>query len=339
VILGLVREAATQVPLGFVDVRLIPASQELEGLVHVAESRTNGSFEFCSVPVGRYTVQGWFEGVGGDLTQVSVGPGGETSLVLNLTLEGESDQPGSLSGQVKDAETGDPIQGVAVELLAPRRRGVTDEEGRFAFFAIPPDTVVLVAKHLGYQDANGPVVIGGAQAVTVQVAMATRPIEMDPIVVTATRREFVYALPGMEELERRMASGFGEFIVQEQIRDRDPMRVTDLLQGTSVIVMNNGQAIYMQRSLCAPVVYIDDVRITHGSGSSSLKRALGEAGTVADSKEDEGSFAAQAVDLIHPNQIQAIEIYEGPASTPGQYIDSRSRCGVILIWTRRGPKG
>ncbi|MFC1791532.1 hypothetical protein ACFL0I_03600 [Gemmatimonadota bacterium] len=54
---------------------------------------------------------------------------------------------------------------------------------------------------------------------------------------------------------------------------------------------------------------------------------------------DEGNFAAQAVNLIPPSDIQAIEIYHGPADTPGQYLDSRSQCGVILIWTRRGPRG
>jgi hypothetical protein len=241
---------------------------------------------------------------------------------------------------VRDSETGEPLEGVDVGLVSPRRSGITDEDGRFAFYSIPPDTVVLTARRLGYEDTEGRVVVGGAQAVTIQVAMATEVIPLEPITVTATRREFVYALPGMQELERRMATGFGEFILQDQILDRNPIRVTDLLQGTAVTVMNNGQAIYMRGSLCAPVVYIDDVRITHGYGSSSLmQRNPLNPEERLDIGEDEGTFAAQAVDLIHPNQIQAIEIYDGPGSTPGQYLDSRSRCGVILIWTRRGPKG
>jgi len=183
VVTGIVREAETQVAMGFVDVRLIPGSNDLGGMAYLTRSAPNGRFQFCDVPVGTYTIQGWFDQIGGDLTQVSVGPGGETSLTLNLGLAAESDEPGSLSGKVMDADTGKPVEGATVRLAEP---------------VLPPGTGV-----------------GG----------------------------------------------------------------------------------------------------------------------------DEGSFAAEAVNLIHPTNIQAIEIFQGPSSTPGQYLDSRARCGVILIWTRRGPRG
>jgi hypothetical protein len=80
VVTGIVREAETQVPMGFVDIRLIPGSNDLGGLVYVTRSARNGRFQFCDVPVGTYTIQGWFDQIGGDLTQVSVGPGGGRPL-------------------------------------------------------------------------------------------------------------------------------------------------------------------------------------------------------------------------------------------------------------------
>lgn len=46
--------------------------------------------------------------------------------------------------------------------------------------------------------------------------------------------------------------------------------------------------------------------------------------------------AADAVNLIHPSEVKAVEIYRGPSEIPGQYLDSNARCGIILIWTRRG---
>jgi hypothetical protein len=144
----------------------------------------------------------------------------------------------------------------------------------------------------------------------------------------------------MEELDRRMASGYGNFILAEDITERNPGRVTDLLQGAPGLqVMLGGRALYSSRSLCAPVVYIDDVRITHGTGASALRQDTAPNTLRGQVGEDEGVWAAEAVNLIHPQHIQAIEIYSGPGSTPGQYLDSRSRCGVILIWTRRGPRG
>lgn len=344
VIVGLVREAATEVPMGFVDIRLIPASEGTGALVQLDESTPGGRFQFCNVPVGSYTVQGYFDQIGGDLAHVTVGPGGTTSLILNLGLAGEGNEPGSLEGTVVDADSGEPLEGVTVSMADSRARAISDTEGKFAFPSVSPDTYALHATRLGYQDAHGSVVVGGSQAVTVQITMATEVIALEPITVTATRRELTYALPGMEELEQRMELGGGEFILQEDIARRNPISTTQMLQGTRVTVMNDGKQIYMGRTLCAPVVYIDDVQITHGAGSSSLLRStpgenVSDFRLDPDSNADEGTYAAEAVNLIHPLHIQAIEIYPGPASTPGQYLDSRSRCGVILIWTRRGPKG
>ena len=36
------------------------------------------------------------------------------------------------------------------------------------------------------------------------------------------------------------------------------------------------------------------------------------------------------------NDVRVVEIYRGPAEVPGQYLDSNAKCGVILIWTKRG---
>lgn len=341
-IIGLVREAATDVPLGFVDIRLIPGFEAPGALVQVIRSTPGGRFEFCSVPVGAYSVEGFFDQIGGDLTRVSVGPGGTTSLTLHLGFGGEGDEPGSLTGKVIDAETNEALEGVTVSVVDSNRQAISDESGEFSFASVSPDTLHLRANRIGYQDSYGSVVVGSSQAVTIQINMATQVIALAPITVTATRREMSYALPGMEELEKRMEIGGGEFILQKQIASRNPVSTTQLLQGTKVTVMNDGKQIYMGRSMCAPVVYIDDVRVTHGTGASGLKEfAPGNPNpdVVNWGNADEGTFAADAVNLVHPMHIQAVEIYPGPASTPGQYLDSRSRCGVILIWTRRGPKG
>ena len=45
---------------------------------------------------------------------------------------------------------------------------------------------------------------------------------------------------------------------------------------------------------------------------------------------------AEAVNLVHPMSVLAVEVYRGPGEIPGEYLGFGARCGVILIWTRRG---
>ena len=46
-----------------------------------------------------------------------------------------------------------------------------------------------------------------------------------------------------------------------------------------------------------------------------------------------------AVDLIRPDDLLAVEAYAGPASIPVEYNPLGSACGVILFWTRGGGTG
>jgi hypothetical protein len=40
--------------------------------------------------------------------------------------------------------------------------------------------------------------------------------------------------------------------------------------------------------------------------------------------------------LVHPDDIEGIEIYESISRMPAEYAPVGSVCGVILIWTRLG---
>ena len=40
---------------------------------------------------------------------------------------------------------------------------------------------------------------------------------------------------------------------------------------------------------------------------------------------------------IPVRDIEALEIYTGPADVPGEYAGRNAGCGVIVIWTRSGP--
>ncbi len=91
-------------------------------------------------------------------------------------------------------------------------------------------------------------------------------------------------------------------------------------------LLANGSALYINRSGCAPHVYLDGVRVTHLPRSGADPR-------VRDNPAEE---AARALNMVDPSTLAAVEIYRGPAEIPGEFIDSDSKCGIILLWTRRG---
>ncbi|RMH14199.1 MAG: hypothetical protein D6701_11515, partial [Gemmatimonadetes bacterium] len=42
------------------------------------------------------------------------------------------------------------------------------------------------------------------------------------------------------------------------------------------------------------------------------------------------------LDLIRPEDIEAIEVYRGASEVPAEFGGSDAGCGAIVIWTRRG---
>jgi hypothetical protein len=65
--------------------------------------------------------------------------------------------------------------------------------------------------------------------------------------------------------------------------------------------------------LCQPAVWIDGLYV-----------ALGTVGTTLD-------------DLLAPQMIEGVEVYNTVAAAPIQY--RAGSCGVVLFWTRRGGRG
>lgn len=45
------------------------------------------------------------------------------------------------------------------------------------------------------------------------------------------------------------------------------------------------------------------------------------------------SPAPKIDELVHPNDVEAIELYPGSHGAPGRFLNP---CGVIMIWTKRG---
>jgi outer membrane cobalamin receptor len=185
----------------------------------------------------------------------------------------------------------------------------------------------LTASLLGFAEAKGGIVLGGGQTLELEVRLSPEPVELEPIVVQAARLAAGGGI--LEDVRRRAESGWGTVLLREDLElpRRTASRTTDILrQQVGVHVQGQteqNRTLYLRTPGCGPLVYADGIKLTHGPRGDDP-----EGLTALDS--------ARQVNLVHPMDIEAIEIYRGPAQTPGEFLDSNAQCGVILIWTRRG---
>lgn len=98
-------------------------------------------------------------------------------------------QQGTITGQVADAETGEPLSGAAVEALGEGEPQGTNEAGRFTL-SVAPGTHSVIVTLIGHEttrvDGIG-VEAGGTTEV--MISMRSQALVLNPIVVTASRRQ------------------------------------------------------------------------------------------------------------------------------------------------------
>lgn len=346
---GMVRDAEARVALGFAQIILANLGT---GASSRTRSDPSGRFRFCDVPVGQISLGGHLGQLRASAGPISLKPGDRYSLILEMAPPGEDPNVGTLTGVVLDAGLGTPIEGAEVLLPQFGQTTITNSLGRFTFPTLPAGPVELRVSMLGYAPRSGNMEVKFNRTIQTEILMSTQPVQLDPIVVTAVRQRIV--LPGLEDIERRINSGWGKFLLEDEIQRRAPQKLSHALFEAGVETGSSGREVWIRRTGCAPMVYIDGARVTHmprskslgGAGSSAATKAVSDVvtgrwrdayETKPPRKDNAEAEAAQAInDLVHPMDIIAVEVYRGPAEVPGQYLDSNAQCGVVLIWTRRG---
>lgn len=103
-------------------------------------------------------------------------------------------QDGTITGVVRSAETGSPLIASVVQLSDADGGRIaatlTNQTGRFQISNIDPGTYTVTASNTGFATGRQEgVQIGAGQTATVNFDLATRVIDLDPVVVSASRRE------------------------------------------------------------------------------------------------------------------------------------------------------
>ena len=209
-----------------------------------------------------------------------------------------------------------PLRGGVV--LAHDAAHRTDSLGNVRFATATSTPLVARIRHIGF--APGRVMLFptcGAAPLSTEVTLDPIATRLRTVTVSATRRP-VYAGPLGPFYERR-ARGDGVFFTNAEMASRNAQRLSDVLRtvnGLGELGMrpNAGPSRNTGRrgvERCYPLLIID------GMAQSTI-----------------GEISTEGFD---PRSLAGVEVYPDASRTPPEFlsIGNGSRCGTIVIWSRR----
>ena len=240
---------------------------------------------------------------------------------------------GRVRGVIVDKSVNIPLSAATIVFLGDGRAVVTDSTGAFAFDKLPTGLLRFLVRAKGFPSAGvvlafakGDVLerlveldsSSAARQAVGQGAPASTPVQQD-----SARRAQPLPLVSVEaapsrgprfaSFERRQKTGAGHYIVREDIEKGQFSSLQDVARSVRGVAVDCGGGlgctIRMVRApmRCTPEYVVDD--------------------------NVDNYFGPQ----VPVRDIEAMEIYTGPADVPGEYAGRNAGCGVIVIWTRSGP--
>jgi hypothetical protein len=217
-------------------------------------------------------------------------------------------QTGSMVGTVKDS-LGRPV--VDAELQVGNTTARTDTLGRY-YIAFPrTDSITVHVRRMGFERVTFTV---SAQ----YVADNTVEIRLRQVAQTLAEVQVEDRAPRsrteMKGFDYRRANATGVFLTHEQIKSRGTEDLSNILRGErgiEVVRTRGGRqtvrfAQWRGKPGCEPQIWVDG-QLARGAG----------------------------IDDFPASSIEAIELYDGPSTTPGEFIRGPNiNCGSIVLWTR-----
>lgn len=219
----------------------------------------------------------------------------------------DAQERGVIVGTVTDATTGRPVPKAEVVLRGRRHSTPSDSSGRFEVRNVAPGTLVVQVRAIGFASASRIVDLARGSTVRLDVALQ-RVSELPEVSVSdsAPPRPTRFS-----DFDQRRRGGRGQFLTRDQIGRSNAMNLTELLRqmrGVRVDCAGINCTLQMARSPngCLPE-YILDGRPNNSFGPT-----------------------------IPIQDLEAIELYTGPAETPAEFV-GQGGCGTIVLWTKSTP--
>lgn len=232
-----------------------------------------------------------------------------------------------IRGVVADVKSQDPLMDVAVTILStngqPLQRAEntirTDSIGQFVFRNLAPGSYLLRATRIGFQTiTTNRIDLEEFHEVSVQLAMDPTATLLAPMIITENVN--ILSTQLQDFWSRKRAGLGGVHFGPEDLATRGTVDLTSVLRivpGTSMSGFGPQSQVRFRRTNCIPTFYLDGVRVLDNGAESPLSY----------------------INVTIPkSEYYAVEVYQDAAYLPARFSSIRDRCGVVVVWTKRGIK-
>ena len=230
----------------------------------------------------------------------------------------------TIRGKVMDRNTEFGLASASILLMdesgSVKKMALSGPDGSYTIEAPEPGAYTLRVDAAGYNTHNEmPFTAFAGRVLELNIRLWSLT-ELSPVVVTAEEEPFA---PGpLEGFHLRRQQGRGNFLTREDIEVRGAVNFTGLLRNVPSVevirMRTSGRSTIRFKGRvragrdCPPLLWVDNMKWGAIDG-------------------DQGPDPE-----LFPPEIEGIEIYT-PANVPPDFSGIGDDCGVIVVWTRRGP--
>ena len=231
--------------------------------------------------------------------------------LTGVTATSEAQAPRALFGLVKDS-LGHAVAGAEVRARGNVVVAFSDDSGRFHVAQMPVGARGVFVRRLGFAPARAPITpsAGSIDSVRVTLRAIAQPLPQ----ITVQDEHDSLSKKVLAEFWARRARGFGKFLTRDEIEQKNASQFVDVVRNVSGVriqiargrpdIRFRGAAFGNPRD-CPPQYWLDGIPLQNGGA-----------------------------DEFSPTNVEAIELYSSPATTPPQFNTRSATCGTVVVWSR-----
>ena len=235
-------------------------------------------------------------------------------------------QAGSVSGQVVDATSMQPISGANVVVVGTQLGTLTGPDGRFQISNVPAGTHQLRASLIGYGPQEMSVTVAAGGTGTANFSLQPQAVMLEELVAVGYGTQRREAITGSVATVNAEEANVGQVTSPTEL-------IEGRVSGVQIVQNDGGPGAGVQvrvrggTSISAsnePLYVIDGVPINNTAVEPT---SLGQ----------NNSLGRNPLSLINPSDIESMTVLKDASATA--IYGSRGANGVILITTKRGADG